>query len=442
MTSNASENSYYHIWRLSWPIILSNLSFPLAGAVDVAMMGHLPDPAYVGGVGLGSLVFNVLYLAFAFLRMSTTGFTARAKGERNQTELVHILYRSTGIALCSGLFLILLKHPIILTAQHLLNGSALTETLMAEYMSIRIYDVPATLFNIVILGWLFGQQRMKLCMVHLVSVNFLNVGLNILFVNGLGMDVDGVALSTVLAQYAGSAFFITLLFFQRKKIFVSARLDTNLLFDRQKWKDIFSIARDLSVRTLMIWAVEALLLSEAAEIGDLSLATIQIILTLFNFIAFGLDGIAHAAEALVGNKIGAKDKKGLQHIITKSILLSGLLACSTSLLLFIGEWPILNLLTGQAELLEQGHRYWWAVMLIPVASFLAFILDGICVGASEGRRMRDTTLISACICFVIVFSISPVNLTALLTGFLVYLIARGLLLLFAIPPILQAPEKF
>jgi len=294
----------------------------------------------------------------------------------------------------------------------------------------------------VMLGWLFGQQRMKLCMVHLVSVNFLNVGLNILFVKGLGMDVDGVALSTVLAQYAGSAFFITILYFQRKKIFVSARLDTNLLFDRQKWKNIFSIARDLSVRTLMIWAVEALLLSEAAEIGDLSLATIQIILTLFNFIAFGLDGIAHAAEALVGNKIGAKDKKGLQHIITKSIVLSGLLACSTSLLLFIGEWPILNLLTGQAELLEQGHRYWWVVMLIPVASFLAFILDGICVGASEGRRMRDTTLISACICFVIVFSISPVNLTALLTGFLVYLIARGLLLLFAIPPILQAPEKF
>lgn len=441
MSSPLSENSYRHIWRLSWPIILSNLTFPLTGAVDVAMMGHLPNPAFVGGVGLGTLVFNVLYLAFAFLRMGTTGFTAQAKGEGNNAELNSILCRSILIALISGLIIVTLKNPIINTAHSLLQASTLTENVMAEYMSIRIYDVPATLFNLVVLGWLFGQQQMKLCMFHLVSVNLLNVGLNILFVKGLGMAVDGVALSTVLAQYAGSLFFIIFLCIQRKERFASAKPNRKQIFDAGKWKMMFFVARDLSLRTLMIWAVEAVMLSQSAEINDASLATIQLVLTIFNFIAFGLDGIAHATEALVGSYYGRKDRSGLATLISRSIRMSGLMAIILSGVVFIAETPLLRLLTSQPILLEKAHQLWVLVSLIPLASFLAFIMDGVCIGASQGRRMRDTTFISACICFAIIFSTPSFELVGLLGGFLVYLMMRGLLLLRAVAPILEATEN-
>ncbi|MGB2399640.1 MAG: MATE family efflux transporter, partial [Candidatus Puniceispirillaceae bacterium] len=199
--------SYHHIWRLSWPIILSNMTFPLVGAVGVAMMGHLPDPAYVGGVGLGTLVFNVIYLAFSFLRMGTTGFASQAFGRKDTAELGAILLRSMMIAGLMGLVIILLQYPLIATASHLLQASAETEMLMTRYMAIRIYDVPASLLNLAILGWLFGQQQMKLCMLHLVFVNLLNASLAAFFVLGMNMTIEGVALASIAAQYSGLALF-------------------------------------------------------------------------------------------------------------------------------------------------------------------------------------------------------------------------------------------
>ena len=437
MPPTIPQDSYRHIWRLSWPIIFSNLTLPLTGAVDVAMMGHLPDPAYIGGVGLGVLVFNALYLAFGFLRMGTTGFAAQAVGAGDKSELAHILYRSVLIALILGGVLISLKTPILSYAQHFLSASARTEQLMAEYITIRLYDVPATLFNMVMLGWMFGQQRMKLCMLHLISVNMLNIGLNIWFVRGLGMDVDGVALSTVIAQYAGAVFFILILMFRRRTGFVLTPPEPDQLFHASQWKSFLSIARDLSIRTLMIWAVEAVLLSQSAKSGDVSLASVQLVLTLFNFIAFGLDGIAHAAEALTGQHIGSRNTKALALVISRSTRLSAAMALALTMGLFWFETFWITLLTSQAELTAVMEGLWIYVCLIPLASFLAFVMDGVFVGASQGRHMRNTTFISALICFVIIFSLPGWAEESLLLGFLVYLILRGVLLWQALPAVLS-----
>ena len=420
--------SYHHIWRLSWPIILSNMTFPLVGAVGVAMMGHLPDPAYVGGVGLGTLVFNVIYLAFSFLRMGTTGFASQAFGRKDTAELGAILLRSMMIAGLMGLVIILLQYPLIATASHLLQASAETEMLMTRYMAIRIYDVPASLLNLAILGWLFGQQQMKLCMLHLVFVNLLNASLAAFFVLGMNMTIEGVALASIVAQYSGLALFGVILTTRRADLSLSGLPSKARLTDTAKWRALWQIARDLSLRTLMIWAVEALMLSKAAMMGDLSLASIQIVLTMFAFIAFGLDGIAHATEALVGAFIGRQDPARLKQLVWRSIVMSALLSGIVSIVVLLAQPAILSVMTSQPALIESVSAVWWWVVLIPPASFLAFLMDGVFVGASQGRKMRDTTIISAVICFVIIWFGAGWGLDALLAGFIVYLIARGVLL--------------
>jgi len=420
--------SYQHIWRLSWPIILSNMTFPLVGAVAVAMMGHLPDPAYVGGVGLGALVFNVIYLAFSFLRMGTTGFASQAFGRNDTAELGAILMRSVMIAGLMGVFIILLQYPLIAAARHLLAASAETEMLMARYMAIRIYDVPASLLNLSILGWLFGQQQMKLCMLHLVFVNLLNASLAAIFVLGFDMTIEGVALASIVAQYSGLGLFGVILIKRRAVLSLSGLPSKAIFADSGKWRALWQIARDLSLRTLMIWAVEALMLSKAASMGDLSLASIQIVLTMFAFIAFGLDGIAHATEALVGAFIGRQDPVRLKQLVWRSIIMSALLSAVVSIVILIARPAILSAMTSQPALIDSVSAIWWWVVIIPPASFLAFLMDGVFVGASQGRRMRDTTILSAVICFAIIWLGAGWGLDALLAGFIVYLVARGILL--------------
>jgi len=420
--------SYQHIWRLSWPIILSNMTFPLSGAVGVAMMGHLPDPAFVGGVGLGVLVFNVIYLAFGFLRMGTTGFTSQAFGRNDTAELVAILTRSLITAALMGVIIILLQYPLISAASHLLKASAEAEHLMTRYMAIRIYDMPASLLNMAILGWLFGQQQMRYCMFHLVFVNLLNAGLASVFVLFLDMTIEGVALASIVAQYSGLALFIVILSLKRQALSLIKLPARKLISDSAKWLYFWGIARDLSLRTLMIWAVEALILSKAAVMDDLSLATMQIVLTMFGFIAFGLDGIAHATEALVGALIGKQDPNRLKQLVWRSVIMSGVLSLMASIVIIIGQPVMVSAVTSQAELARSVSMIWWWIMLIPPASFLAFLMDGVFVGASLGRKMRDTTIISAVLCYLVIEFVPNAGLDGLLAGFIVYLIARGILL--------------
>ena len=194
-----SPFSYHRIWQLSWPIMLSNISLPLVGTVDVAMMGHLSDPSYVGGVGLGMLIFNLLYFDFSFLRMSTTGFTAHARGEGNRDKTTSLLVRGLMLAGLSGTVLLLI-HPMLLWLASLtFDASPTVERHMSHYISVRIWAIPAALANLTVVGWLYGMQLMRMGMVQLFVVNFINVGLNVIFVVRLNIDVIGVAFASIIA---------------------------------------------------------------------------------------------------------------------------------------------------------------------------------------------------------------------------------------------------
>ena len=441
MNGSSDITSYRHIWRLSWPIILSNLTLPLVGAVDVAMMGHLSHPAFVGAVGLGSLLFSLIYLGAGFLRMGTTGFTARAFGEENTPEIIAIILRALIIAAGLGL-LGIVSSPVWLDAvQGFISASQRTEGLMTVYISIRIYELPAALINTALMGWFFGQQQMKTAMVHMVIVNLINIILNFVFVIQMGRDVDGVAFASVLAQYAGLGYFGLIMLMRRAELgLFSSGLNRQKIADRAGWIAFAKIGRDLGIRTVLIWAIEALLLSETAEMGEGELASMHIILTLFNFIAYGLDGFAHAAEALVGMMIGGRDPRKLKQVIWRGLMLSGGCAVGFAVFLFVADSLILGLMTSQTELRNLVLSHWLWVVLIPPASFLAFQMDGIFIGASEGRMMRNTTLACFTIFVLMMGLVSGLGLDGLLLAFIVYLVARGILLMLCLPVIYAAAQ--
>ena len=446
-TTTTAHTSYRHIWRLSWPVMISNISLPLVGAVDVSMMGHLPDPAFVGGVALGGLVFNFLYLTFAFLRMGTTGLTALATGAGKEDEVAGVFIRGHLIAVICGFAIIACLPAILWLATLVLTASAESLSHMQTYLEIRIWALPATLANAVMLGSMFGLQKMRLCMVQLLTVNLLNILLNLLFVLGLGWQVAGVALASVFAEWAGLGLMVIIVLHPSQPMIHKIKsLSREQLKERAEWSKLMTIAKNLSLRTLLIWAVEALLLAQAARLGDVELASIQIILVLFGFIAFGLDGFAHATEALTGQMVGNHNPTGLRIMIRKSCILAGLTAVLVSCILFLFQPIILPLMTNQTELLKLTSEMWIWVLAIPLSAFLTFQMDGVFIGAASTQHMRNgmITAFAAFAAFV-----SPLaagffdahHLDGLLFAFILYLIIRGIYLVVCLPSVMRLAQK-
>ena len=436
-----AQTSYRHIWRLSWPVMISNISLPLVGAVDVAMMGHLPDPAFIGGVALGGLVFNFLYLAFGFLRMGTTGLTALAAGAGQMDEVASVFLRGQLVAAVGGFGLIICLPALLWATGLMLTASAETLGHMQTYLSWRIWGLPATLANAVMLGSLFGLQRMRLCMVQLLFVNLLNIVLNFIFVLGLSWQVEGVALASVCAEWAGLVLMAGLVLRPGQPMMRMIRtLCLDQVFSKDKWAALLAIACDLSLRTLLIWAVEAILLAYAAALGDAELASLQIMLVLFGFIAFGLDGFAHATEALTGQFIGAEDPAGLSLMIRRSCLLACAAALFITGLLYVFEPVVLPLLTSQAALLQMTAEIWVWGLAMPVAAFLAFQMDGVYVGAASSHHMRNGMILAFGLFAALVSVFERYHLDGLLFVFILYLIIRGVYLAAFLPSVLRLAE--
>ena len=446
-TTKAAHTSYRHIWRLSWPVMVSNISLPLVGAVDVAMMGHLPDPAFVGGVALGGLIFNFVYLTFAFLRMGTTGLTALAAGAGKGDEVACIFIRGHLIAFSCGFAVIACLPAISWLAAFVLTASADSLAHMQTYLEIRIWSLPATLANAVMLGSLFGLQKMRLCMVQLLTVNLLNILLNLLFVLGLGWQVAGVALASVCAEWAGLGLMVVIVLRPSQKMIHKIKsISLEQLKDKAEWLKLMAIASNLSLRTLLIWAVEALLIAQAARLGDVELASIQILLVLFGFIAFGLDGFAHATEALTGQMVGNRNPTGLRIMIRKSCMLAGLTAALISCILFLFQPIILPLLTSQPELLQLTSEMWIWALAIPLSAFLAFQMDGVFVGAASTQHMRNGMITAFSVFAGLVSLLSAGffdvhHLDGLLFAFILYLIIRGIYLVVCLPSVIRLAQK-
>ena len=416
------------ILKLAIPNIISNITVPLLGLIDLALMGHLGSEVYIGAISLGSVIFNIIYWGFGFLRMSTSGFTAQAFGEKNSTEAISILIRALLLTLSISLVILFLQSPIAWGSFKLIGGSPEVETLANEYFRIRIWAAPAALSLFVFSGWFLGMQNARYPMIIAILVNIVNILLSVFFVFGLKMKSDGVALGTVISQYAGLLTAIVLLFNKYRKML--PLVSKASVMDLKFLTNFFKVNSDIFIRSFCIIIVFTFFTSKSASINDTILAVNSILLQFLMFFSFFIDGFAFAGEALVGKFIGAKQIDNLKKVV-KLLLYWGLgLAAIFTVLYLSGTNFILKLLTSQENVIESAQKFLFWVVLIPVASVGSFIWDGIYIGATSSRAMRNSLLVSTFLIFApVYYFLNPVwNNHALWMGMLLFMFSRGAIL--------------
>ena len=413
------------ILKLAIPNIVSNITVPLLGMVDMALMGHLQSEIYIGAISLGGIIFNFIYWGFSFLRMSTSGFTAQAFGKKNQTECIAILIRALLVVLVLSILILSLQGPIAWISFYIIGGSNEVEMLANQYFRIRVWAAPAALSLFVFNGWFLGMQNARYPMIIAISVNVVNILLSVFFVFVLNMKSDGVALGTVLSQYAGLFLVIVLFSYKYKKLLVS--LSQKGIMNLKVLADFFKVNTDIFIRTFCIILVFTFFTSKSASIDDTILAVNSLLIQLLLFFSFFIDGFAFAGEALVGRFVGAREKNNLLKVI-RLLFYWGL---GLGFLFTIIYWPgvnvILKLLTSQQDVLRTAQPFVPWVILIPMASFASFIWDGIYIGATASRAMRNALLVSTFAIFLpVYFILNPVlGNHALWLGMVLFMFSRG-----------------
>ncbi len=391
-TSPPADGEHRRVWRIAGPIILSNVSVPLLGAVDTAVVGHLDSPVYLGGVAIGTLIFNYVYWGFGFLRMGTTGLAAQALGVRDGQEVWATLHRGFVIAAVLSALVIALQVPVVGMALWLVDASVPVEALAGEYFRIRIWAAPAALANYVVLGWLIGLQRAGSALTIQVFMNGLNVVLDLVFVIGFGWDVKGVALASALSEYTA----IVLGLFLCVRVLRAERAQRNakVLWDVMRFRRLAAINGDIFIRTLFLISAFAVFTAQAAEMGDAILAVNALLLNFQMFLSHALDGFAHAASALVGGAAGARDRTAFR----RSVVVSTLWAAGTALVFIVvyasAGRLIVDVLTGLQDVRHESYAYLPWLIASPLISVWSFQLDGVYIGATETRLMRNTMVLS------------------------------------------------
>jgi MATE family multidrug resistance protein len=413
------------ILRLSIPNIVSNITVPLLGLVDLALMGHLKSEIYIGAIALGGVIFNFIYWGFGFLRMSTSGFTAQAFGEENKTETITVLARALAVALFTGLVILALQLPIAWTGFNLIGGSEEVKTLAREYFLIRIWAAPAALSLFVFSGWFLGMQNARYPMAIAILANVANILLSVLFVFGLNMKSDGVALGTALSQYIG--LILAIFLFQKKYRELLPYLKTNQVFNLKRLTEFFRVNSDIFIRSFCIILVFTFFTSESANTNDTILAVNSLLIQMLLFFSFFIDGFAFAGEALVGKFFGARQKSNLIKVVKLLFLWGVGLALAFTLIYMAGMNTILQLLTSQQDVIESARPFLFWVILIPLASFSSFIWDGIYIGATASAAMRNALLGATFLVFApVYYFLNPVwENHALWLAMVLFMFARG-----------------
>ncbi len=439
-TPTQPPGRHRRVWRLAFPIVLSNLSTPLLGAVDTGVMGHLPDAAYVGAVAVGAMIFSFLYWGFGFLRMGTTGFTAQAFGAGDRAELRATLGRPLLLAVGLGALLIALQWPIQALAFHLVHAGDQVEALARRYYAVRIWSAPFALVNYAVLGWLLGTQRARLALLLQVTLNGANIALDLLFVVGLGWTVEGVALASVLAEMLAAALGLALCAAILRR--EGGRWSWARIAERARLAALFRVNRDIFLRTLSLIAAFAYFTAKGAEMGEVRLAANAILMQLQQFLSFGLDGFAHAAEILVGSAFGRRDRQALRDAVRVSTLWAlGLAAVYALILAGLGPL-ILSAFTSIETVRAAALTYLPWMILSPFVSVWAFQLDGIFIGATRTTPMRNAMVASLAIYLLAVWVLVPwLGNHGLWLALMVFLAARGLTLGAAYPALARAVER-
>lgn len=412
------------ILHIALPSIVSNITVPLLGLIDVSIVGHLGAASYIGAIAVGGMLFNMIYWLFGFLRMGTGGLTAQAYGRHDLQEVTRILLRSLSISLLLSLALLLLQYPIRNIAFMCMDTSEEVRQLATLYFHICIWGAPATLGLYGFMGWYIGMQNSRFPMFIAITQNIVNIAASLFFVFVLKMKVEGVALGTLVAQYAGlgMACLLWLAYYRPLRKYLRQKA----LFDRTEMKRFFQVNRDIFFRTLCLIAVTVFFTSTGAAYGDVVLAVNALLMQLFTLFSYFMDGFAYAGEALTGKYIGAKDNQSLRltirHLFKWGIALSLLF----TLLYGAGGKSFLGLLTNDTSVISASEEYIYWVLAIPLAGFSAFLLDGICIGATATHLMLRSMLVASASFFLLYYGLhDTLGNHALWMAFIVYLALRG-----------------
>jgi MATE family multidrug resistance protein len=382
----------HKIWGIAWPAILSNISVPLLGLVDAAILGHLGSTRYLGAVAIGGAVLSFLYWGFSFLRMGTTGLVAKATGAGRPEEAVLVLARSAILALVIAAAVIA-THPLWLDIGfRLMAPQPELAPLADSYASIRIYSAPAVLVTYTIVGWFIGNQNTRWPMAIMVSTNALNIVLDFLLIVGLGLNSDGAAYATLLAEYAGCLLALAAVWHCLPRTpFAGMRAR---LFGAGGFRRLLTSNQHLFLRTVALLFSFAFFTAMGDKLGPDTLAANALMMQLLILTAYGLDGFAYAAEGLVGNALGARDLAAFEAAVARCTWWSAAAAMLTSVVFLLGHGPLYRLLTDIDAVrgIMDAHTAW--LVALPLIAAPCYLLDGVFIGSAETRYMMTTMLFS------------------------------------------------
>ena len=414
------------IMNIAIPSIVSNITVPLLGLVDVTIVGHLGSASYIGAIAVGGMLFNMIYWIFGFLRMGTSGLTAQAYGSRNATEIASTLRRSLLISAFLSLAMIILQYPLRQLAFLFIDASPEVQAYATTYFHICIWGAPAVLGLYSFTGWFIGMQNSRYPMFLAIVQNIINIVASLLFVYTFHMKVEGIALGTVIAQYAG--LFLATLFYLNHYRRQSPPVNLHTILERGAMRRFFSINRDIFLRTVCLVSVTVFFTSTGAAYGDVILAVNTLLMQMFTIFSYIMDGFAYAGEALSGKNIGAHDSKAL-HTTVRHLFGWGIgMSLLFTLLYALGGESFLGLLTNDATVISASSAYFYWVLAIPLAGFMAFLYDGICIGATATRIMLQSMVVAVSSFFITYFALqSQLGNHALWMGFIIYLAMRGIM---------------
>ncbi len=425
MAESQQDFAHRAVWRIALPMIISNLSVPLLGMVDTAVMGHLPSPHYLGAVAIGSVIFSFLFMGLNFVRLSTTGLTAQAHGAGDGTEIRTVFAQALLSALALAALLLALQLPLGKAALLLMQPSDQVAVEAARYYSVRIWSAPATLVNFAMVGWFIGMQNARAALFVMLATNLTNIALDFWFVVGLGYTASGVALASVIAEVVGVITGAVIL----HKLLASnpGRWSAAAVRDAGRFSRLFSVNGNIFVRTLALMFAFGFLTAMGARQGDVILAANAIILNFQYFMSYGLDGFANAAEALVGRAIGARSRAGFVRAVRLSLYWTLGVSLLFSLAYLVFGRAIVRALTDIEIVRLTAFSYLPWMVLSPLVSAWSFLWDGVFVGGTRAREMRDAMLISAFLVYLPAWYLAQgLGNHGLWLAFMAFMAARGI----------------
>ena len=414
------------ILQIAVPSIISNITVPLLGLIDVTIVGHLGAAAYIGAIAVGGMLFNIIYWIFGFLRMGTSGMTSQAYGKHDLDEVARLLLRSVGVGLLIAIILVALQYPIRKLAFTFIQTTEEVERLATLYFRICIWGAPAMLGLYGFAGWFIGMQNSRFPMYIAITQNIVNIAASLCFVYLFHMKVAGVAWGTLTAQYAG--FLMALLLWRRYYGGLKKHVAWHEVLKKEAMLRFFQVNRDIFLRTLCLVIVTLFFTSAGAAQGEIVLAVNTLLMHLFTLFSYIMDGFAYSGEALVGKYVGANNQPALYRTVRQLFIWGVGLSTGFTLLYFFGGKSFLGLLTNEISVIREAENYFYWVLAIPLTGFAAFLWDGIFIGATATRQMFYSMLVASSSFFLVYYSLHEwMGNHALWLAFIVYLSLRGIM---------------